>query len=152
MDGSEPQYALSNADETVALETLARVSATRWPIETEFELQKSGLGLDEYEVRSWRGWHHHVTMCLLAAAFLLTLQQQWGEQMPQVTRPQVYRIVRELLPRAHWSMAELLRWLEATQHRNEQAKQCHVRRRLARAAPLFEPPLLEPTIFGYSSL
>jgi SRSO17 transposase len=33
--------------------------------------------LDEYEVRSWMGWHHHITLALLAAAFLLTLQQDW---------------------------------------------------------------------------
>jgi hypothetical protein len=53
---------------------------SRWPIETEFEDDKSLVALDEYEVRSWAGWHHHLTMCLLASAFLLTLQQAWGEK------------------------------------------------------------------------
>ena len=38
------------------------------------------MGLDEYETRTWAGWHHHITMCLLAGAFLLTLQQDWGEK------------------------------------------------------------------------
>ena len=49
------------------------------------------MGLGEYETRSWAGWHHHIAMCLLGGAFLLGLQQDWGEKMPQITRPQVYR-------------------------------------------------------------
>ena len=60
--------------------TLAQVAAARWVIETEFETAKGETGLDEYEVRSWQGWHHHITLALLAGAFLLTLQQEWGEK------------------------------------------------------------------------
>jgi SRSO17 transposase len=80
LDGSEPRTYFSNAPEPTPLQTLARVAAARWPIETEFETGKSDVGLDEYEVRSWHGWNHHVTLCLLASAFLLTLQQEWGEK------------------------------------------------------------------------
>ena len=79
-DGSEPRYYLSNAAEDTPLETLAYVGGSRWRIETEFETEKSDVGLDEYETRTWAGWHHHITMCLLAGAFLLTLQQDWGEK------------------------------------------------------------------------
>ena len=77
-DGSEPRYYLSNAPEDTPLETLAYVGGARWRIETEFETEKSDVGLDEYETRTWAGWHHHITMCLLAGAFLLTRQQDWG--------------------------------------------------------------------------
>ena len=79
-DGSEPRYYLSNAPDDTPLETLAYVGGSRWRIETEFETEKSDVGLDEYETRTWAGWHHHITMCLLAGAFLLTLQQDWGEK------------------------------------------------------------------------
>ena len=58
------------------------MGGSRWRIETEFETEKSDVGLDEYETRTWPGWHHHITMCLLAGAFLLTLQQDWGERCP----------------------------------------------------------------------
>jgi SRSO17 transposase len=78
LDGSEARYYLSNAPADTALLTLARVAATRWTIETEFKTAKGETGLDEYEVRSWRSWHHHITLALLAGAFLLTLQQDWG--------------------------------------------------------------------------
>jgi SRSO17 transposase len=80
LDGSEARYYFSNAPEGTPLCTLARVSAARWPIETEFEAGKSHVGMDEYEVRSWAGWNHHITMCLLANAFLLSIQQEWGKK------------------------------------------------------------------------
>jgi len=80
LDGREPRYYLSNAPEDTPLLTLAQVAATRWTIETEFETAKGETGLDEYEVRSWVGWHHHITLALLAGAFLLTMQQEWGEK------------------------------------------------------------------------
>ena len=78
LDGSEARYYLSNAPEDTPLLTLAQVAAARWTIETEFETAKGETGLDEYEVRGWPGWHHHITLALLAGAFLLTVQQDWG--------------------------------------------------------------------------
>jgi SRSO17 transposase len=80
LDGSEPRWFFSNAPADTPEETLARVAMSRWPIETEFEDEKSLLALDEYEVRSWSGWHHHITMSMLASTFLLTLQQEWGKK------------------------------------------------------------------------
>ena len=80
LDGSEPRYYLSNAPEDTPLETLAYVGGSRWRIETEFETEKSDVGLDEYETRTWAGWNHHVALCLLGGAFLLSLQQDWGEK------------------------------------------------------------------------
>ena len=51
LDGSEPRYYLSNAPGDTPLETLAYVGGSRWRIETEFETEKSDVGLDEYETR-----------------------------------------------------------------------------------------------------
>ena len=140
LDGSEPRYYLSNAPESTPLETLAYVGGSRWRIETEFETGKSNVGLDEYETRTWAGWHHHIAMCLLGGAFLLGLQQDWGEKMPRITRPQVYRVVREMLPRERFGPDELLRWLEDTQLRNERARCSHQRRRYACRKGRREPP------------
>jgi SRSO17 transposase len=80
LDGSEPRYYFALGPRDTPLEKLARVAAARWSIETEFETNKDDVGLDEYEVRGWAGWHHHITLCLLASAFLLSSQQQWGEK------------------------------------------------------------------------
>ena len=80
LDGSELRYYLSNAPGDIPLQTLARVGGCRWRIETEFETEKSDVGLDEYETRTWAGWHHHIAMCLLGGAFLLQAQQDLGKK------------------------------------------------------------------------
>ena len=85
------------------------MGGSRWRIETEFETEKRDEGLDEDETRTWAGWHHHVVLSLLGGAFLLSPQQVWGEKMSRITRPQVYRAVREMLPRERSSPDELLR-------------------------------------------
>ena len=125
LDGSEPRYYLSNALEDTPLETLAYVGGSRWRIETEFETEKSDVGLDEYETRTWAGWHHHVALCLLGGAFLLSLQQAWGGGE---------------MPRERFGPDELLRWLEETQDSNERARRSHAKRRAAlRASPGIPP-------------
>ena len=106
LDGSEPRYYLSNAPEDTPLETLAYVGGSRWRIETEFETEKSDVGLDEYETRTpyqvrgrlWAGWHHHVALCLLAGAFLLSLQQDWGERCPGSPGPKSTGWCRKCCP------------------------------------------------------
>jgi SRSO17 transposase len=49
---------------------LVRVAGACWAIEACIEAAKGEVGLDQYEVRRWDGWHRHVTLCLLAHAFL----------------------------------------------------------------------------------
>lgn len=65
---------LSNAPIRTSFETLVRMSGMRWPIETTFEDSKQYLGMGDYEVRTWRGWHHHMTLCILAHFFLVRMQ------------------------------------------------------------------------------
>ena len=60
--------------------------------------------------------------------------------MPRVTRPQVYRVVREMLPRERLGPEELLRLLEAEQLRNERASRAHAKRRAALRASSDTPP------------
>lgn len=55
--------------ETTTVADLARVAGTRWTIEEGFQRAKEA-GLDQYEVRRWEGWYRHITLCLLAHAFL----------------------------------------------------------------------------------
>ena len=146
LDGSEPRHYLSNAREDTTLETLACVGGSRWRIVTEFETVKGDLGLDEYEIRSWAGWHHHIAMCLPGGAFLLGLPQAWEKKMPRTTRLQVYRVVREMLPQERFGPEELVLWLDDTQLRNERARRSHERRRSARREGRMESPTLTPSL------
>ena len=64
---------LCNAPVETTLEALVRMSGMRWPIETCFEDGKQLLGMGDYEVRSWAGWHHHMTLVILAHFFVVRM-------------------------------------------------------------------------------
>ncbi len=67
---------LSSAPARTRRQELVRLSGLRWPIETCFQQAKGELGMAEYQTRSWRGWHHHMTLVILAHHFLLRLKLQ----------------------------------------------------------------------------
>src|SRR5689334_23931744 len=71
----ELAFHLTLAPEGAALADLVRVAGTRWTIESCFEAAKGEVGLDEYEVRSWTGWHRHVTLAMLAHAYLAVVRK-----------------------------------------------------------------------------
>ena len=58
------------------LDELVRVAGARWAVEDLFELAKGDCGLDEYEVRSWAGWHRHVTLSLFALAVVAVIRSR----------------------------------------------------------------------------
>jgi SRSO17 transposase len=80
--GDEPavNYCLCHADPKVPLSKLVRVHAARHRIEESLEEGKQEVGLGQYEVRSWVGWHHHMTLCLLALWFLTLQRRRIGEK------------------------------------------------------------------------
>ncbi len=69
-EAPEVWYALSNAPREVGLGDCVRAQRRRHGIEEALEAGKGEVGLSHYEVRSWVGWHHHMTLTLLAAWFL----------------------------------------------------------------------------------
>ena len=67
----ELKTSLCHAPAETSLAPLVRLSGMRWPIATCFEDGKQCLGMGDYAVRGWRGWHHHMTLCILAHVFLV---------------------------------------------------------------------------------
>ena len=80
------KYFLTNAPADRPREELARLSGARWPIEVAFAEAKGEVGMDHYEVRTWRGWHHHMTQTFLAHHFLLRTRLR-GEKPGADARP-----------------------------------------------------------------
>ncbi|KAA1052993.1 Mobile element protein [Azospirillum argentinense] len=58
------------------LADLVRVAGRRWAIEECFEIAKQDCGLADYEVRSWHGWYRHITLAMLALAFLAAMRRR----------------------------------------------------------------------------
>jgi len=71
-------FYLTLAPEAAGLADLVRVAGTRWTIEASFEAAKGEVGLDQYEVRSWTGWHRHITLAMLAHAWLAVIRSAAG--------------------------------------------------------------------------
>jgi len=70
---AEPtKYFLSTLPLDTPRQELVRLAKLRWRIERDYQELKQELGLGDFEGRSWRGFHHHATLCIAAYAFLLT--------------------------------------------------------------------------------
>jgi SRSO17 transposase len=75
-DPAEVAYFACGGPPGTTLNDLVRVAGARWAIEDLFELAKGDCGLGEYEVRSWVGWHRHVTLSLFALAVAAVIRSR----------------------------------------------------------------------------
>ncbi|MDQ3707252.1 MAG: IS701 family transposase [Chloroflexota bacterium] len=73
-DPTDIAYFTVFAPQTTPFESVVQVAGARWTIEVGFKTAKGEVGLDHYEVRSWPGWYRHITLALLAHAFLVAIQ------------------------------------------------------------------------------
>jgi SRSO17 transposase len=76
----ELAYYVCFGPQDTSLEELVRVAGMRWTIEESLEEAKGEVGLDQYEVRRWVGWYRHITLALLAHAFLAATRAQAGAE------------------------------------------------------------------------
>jgi len=72
--GEPTDYWLSNLPPDTPITELARLAKIRWRVEHDYRELKTGLGLDQFEGRSFDGWHRHVTLAALAQAFITMIR------------------------------------------------------------------------------
>jgi SRSO17 transposase len=77
---AEIKYHRSDAPAAIALAKLAEVRGGHWSVEQSFQAAKGECGLDEYETRGWVGWHHHITLTMLALWFLGLQRRRLGKK------------------------------------------------------------------------
>lgn len=124
-DPTDIHYFLSNAPEETPMDELVYVAAMRWPIEIIFEQAKQLLGLNEYETRTWFGWHHHMTHVILAFGFLARTQAIFKTDAPALTLPQVVDLLKSVLPKPVFDAAAAIKLLQYKQQRIASAKMSH---------------------------
>ena len=78
----DPEYSfyISNAPLSTRLKIFVWLSGLRWSIEQCFEETKTELGMDQYEVRKFPGWNHHILTCMVAHYFLWHLKIRLGKK------------------------------------------------------------------------
>jgi SRSO17 transposase len=72
-DLTDIAYYLSNAPIDTPLLKLAQIASSRYVVEQVIEEGKGETGLDEYEVRCWHSWHRHITLSMMAHAWLVSI-------------------------------------------------------------------------------
>lgn len=89
---AEMAYVLVFAPTGTSLEEMVEAFGARWTVEQCFEEGKGEVGLDEYEVRSWHGWYRHVTLSMLALAFLIVLRVNGKEDVLKKSMDSLFRL------------------------------------------------------------
>ena len=84
IDPTDIAYYVSNAPEETPLLKLAQVASTRYRVEQGIEEAKGETGLDEYEVRHWHSWHRHITLSMMAHAWLASIRSKSEEKRGQI--------------------------------------------------------------------
>ena len=123
-DGSF-KYSLSNCANETAWEQLGYMQAQRFWIERSFQDAKSELGMAQYEVRGWRGWHHHMTLVCLAMLFILKERLLLAGEVPLLSARDIVELLTYYLPHRNRHEDEVLRCL----HTRHQLRQRDIQRR-----------------------
>jgi len=102
-DGSEVKYSLCyHPTQKLSLATALYQQMQRYWVERAFQNVKEHLGLNQYQVRSWKAWHHHIALTLMALHFLLQLQKENKTEMPLLSIPDIKLVfAKKLLNNLH---------------------------------------------------
>src|SRR5438309_98784 len=117
--------------EEPSLLDLARVIKAGACIEASFKRGKSEVGMDEYQVRTWQGWHHHMALSLMAVWFLIGETHRGQQCTPALTLPQVRYGLSVLLLEVFYTpgVDSICRQVQRQLQRNELARFYHHRTR-----------------------
>ncbi len=107
---------------------------SRHRIEQVFQEGKGKVGLGQYEARGWLGWHHHITLSLLALWFLQLERRRAGKKTPALTMPQLRKIRTRLLERKP-TAAAIAEEIREVARRNEEARIYHWHKATATLPP-----------------
>lgn len=105
------KYSLSNAPMKTKKARLAYWQSMRYWVEHGIKECKDGLGLAEYQVRQWRGWHNHMALTMLAALFLLEERLVLGRSLPLLTLNDMTELIKVLLPDRRTSKKEVIKMM-----------------------------------------
>lgn len=117
---TEIKYSLSNAAADTPAPRLAFMQGQRYWVEHALRQGKQDVGLGDYQVRGWRGWHHHLALVMMAMLFLLEERQLHPQTRPLLSGRDVRALVNHFLPRRDTTLEEVLRQMEV-RHRKRQA-------------------------------
>lgn len=127
-DGSH-KYSLSNAPSDTPWERLGYMQAQRFWIERTFQDAKSELGMAQYEVRSWRGWHHHMALVCLAMLFIVKERLLAQSDVPLLSARDVVELLAIYLPRRNRDPDDVLKQIRERHEKRASATKSYRKKR-----------------------
>lgn len=128
MQDGKIKISWTNAPATLGWEKLAYMQAQRHWVERTFEDGKSQLGMAQYEVRKWRGWHHHMALVSLAMLFVLKERIGHAQSAPLLSARDVVELLEYYLPRRGTHEDEVVADLITRHQQRIAASKSHARR------------------------
>ena len=114
------KYSLSNAPAQTSSQRLAQMQGQRYWVERSFQDGKSQAGLDHYQARGWKAWHHHMALVMMAMLFMLKQRIAHQDEFPLLSCADIETLLAHFLPRRDVGVDEVIRQMEA-RHRKRQA-------------------------------
>lgn len=97
-EATPTKYWLTTLPAGMTKRALIRLAKLRWRVERDYQDMKGEVGLDHFEGRGWRGFHHHVTLCALAHAFLALRRALFSPQDQKAGQPILSDLARSTTP------------------------------------------------------
>ena len=140
LDESDLTFYLVYGPVGTTLQQMVRVVGARWSIEEIFEAAKGEVGLDQYEVRLWTSWYRHITLAMLAHAYLTVMRAHGlsseaadppaaARSLLPLTVPEVRRLLWQILWSRPPPLRSVLAWSTFRRCHQERARQAHRRHR-----------------------
>jgi len=115
----EIKYVLSNAAAGIAILDLARMACSRFWVERALQDAKGAVGMGEYQLRSWGGWHRHMAMVMLAMFFMIQQKVLLAHELPLLSAENIAWVIEYYLPSSQATEEDAQKAL-ARRHRRRQ--------------------------------
>lgn len=122
LDGSDTKFSLSNASETTVISKLSEWQSRRYWVERSLQDAKGLVGLDQYRITGWPGWHHHTAMVMLAMLYLLTTRAALDDLATMLTLKDALEIVKAVMPQRQLTYEDVVEIIREKHENRERSR------------------------------
>ncbi len=129
LDDSDVKYSFCNALENTSWERLARMQSERFWIERAFQDANKLAGMNEYQVRNWNAWHHHMALVLLAMLWITQELMQGRSVRKKLTLHDIVRIIKYLIPPKVQDAMSVARTIIMNEINRKKSRKCKMKKK-----------------------